>query len=120
MMHCLLELEPREPSAMQLGPCRPPVMTTLAQREARKLLTRAAQGPHRLETGAHRIAHRLMTGIWNPYRSQLTCPVQSRQTGCVPPIRLDPVARPLQNQRWRHHNAFVPVLQQLAFDAITA
>ena len=24
MMHCLLELEPREPSAMQLGPCRAP------------------------------------------------------------------------------------------------
>src|SRR4051812_42815230 len=35
MMHCLLELEPREPSAMQLGPCRSPVMTALAQQEAR-------------------------------------------------------------------------------------
>src|SRR5262249_39690921 len=30
MKHCLLELESREPSAMQLGPCRPPVMTAVA------------------------------------------------------------------------------------------
>ena len=27
MMHRLLELEPRQPAAMQLGPCRPPVAT---------------------------------------------------------------------------------------------
>jgi hypothetical protein len=34
---------------------------------------------------------------------------QPRQTGRIPPIRLDPVARPLRDQRWRHYNAFVPV-----------
>jgi len=33
MMHCPLELEPRKPSAIQLGPCRPPVMIALAQQE---------------------------------------------------------------------------------------
>jgi hypothetical protein len=46
--------------------------------------------------------------------------VKARQTGGVSPIRLDPVARPLGDQRWRHHNAFVPERRQLALDAITA
>src|SRR5215468_5610916 len=48
MMHRLLELEPCEPAAMQLGPCWPPVMAALAQQEPRELLTRAAQSPHRV------------------------------------------------------------------------
>ena len=43
MMHRLLELEPREPAAMQLGPSRPPVVAALAQQKPRELLARAAQ-----------------------------------------------------------------------------
>jgi len=31
VMHRLLELEPRHPAAMQLGPCRAPVMAALAR-----------------------------------------------------------------------------------------
>ena len=42
-------------------------MAAVAQQKSRELLTRAAQGPHRVETGAHQIAHRLMPGIGNPY-----------------------------------------------------
>jgi len=60
-----------------------------------------------------------MSGIGNPHRRQLAGPVQLRQTSGVPPIRLDPIARPLRDQRWRHYNAFVPVRRQLALDAIT-
>ena len=108
MMHRLLELEPRQPAAMQLGPCRAPVMAALAQQKPRELLTGASQGPYRVEAGTHQIAHRLMSRIGDPHRRQLAGPVQLRQTSGVPPIRLDPVARPLRDQRWRHHNAFVP------------
>jgi hypothetical protein len=75
---------------------------------------------HRVKTGAHQIAHRLVLGIRNPHRRQLTRPMQPRQTGRIPPIRLDPVARPLRDQRWRHHNAFVPVRRQVTLDAIAA
>ena len=120
MMHRLFEMETREPAAMQLGPCRAPVMAALAQQKPRELLTRAAQGPYRVEAGTHQVAHRLMSGIGNPHRRQLADPVQLRQTSGVPPIRLDPVARPLRDQRWRHDNAFVPKRRQLALDAITA
>ena len=108
MMHRLLELEPRQPAAMQLGPSRPPVMAALPQQEPRELLACPAQRMHRIETRAHQIAHRLVPGIRNPHRRQLAGPVQPRQTGRIPPIGLDPVARPLRDQRRRHHDAFVP------------
>ena len=47
-------------------------------------------------------------------------PVQSRQTGGIPPIGLDPVARPFRDQRWGHHNAVVPVRRRVTLDAIAA
>jgi hypothetical protein len=72
---------------MQLGPCRPPVMAALAQQEARELLARAAQCTHRVKARPHQVAYRLMPGIGNPHGGQLACPVQLRQTGCVPPIK---------------------------------
>jgi hypothetical protein len=120
VMHRLLELEPRQPTAMQLGPCRPPVMAALPQQEARQLLACPTQRMHRVETGAHQVAYRLMPGIGNPHRCQLTRPMQPRQTGRIPPIRLDPVARSSRDQRWRHHDAFVPAPRQVTLDAIAA
>ena len=53
MVHRLLELQPRQPTPMQLGPSRPPVVTTLPQQEAGKLLACSAQCVHRVEPGAH-------------------------------------------------------------------
>src|SRR5260370_811047 len=85
MMHRLLELETREPAAMQLGPGRPPVMAALAQQKARELLARPAQCMHRIETGAHQGTHRFVPGIWNPYRCQLAGPLQPPQTCGIPP-----------------------------------
>ena len=119
-MHRLLELETRQPTAMQLGPCRPPVMAALPQQEARQLLACPTQRMHRVETGAHQVAYRLMPGIGNPHRCQLTRPMQPRQTGRIPPIRLDPVAGSSRDQRWRHHDAFVPARRQMTLDAIAA
>ena len=96
------------------------MMAALPQQKARELLARPAQRMHRVETGAHQIAHRLVRSIRNPHRGQLARPVQPRQTGRIPPIRLDPIARPLRDQRRRHHNAFVPVRRQVTLDAIAA
>jgi hypothetical protein len=46
-------------------------MAALAQQEARELLVRSAQCMHRVEAGAHQIAHRFVPGIRNPHRRQL-------------------------------------------------
>jgi hypothetical protein len=46
--------------------------------------------------------------------------VQPCQTGGIPPIGLDPVARPLRDQRRRHHNALLPVRRQVTLDAVAA
>jgi hypothetical protein len=46
--------------------------------------------------------------------------MQLRRTSRIPPVGLDSLARPLRDQRWRHHNALVPRRRQLALDAITA
>jgi hypothetical protein len=54
------------------------------------------------------IAHRLVSGIRNPYRGQLAGPVQLCQAGGIATIRLDPVARSLRDQRRGDHDALVP------------
>src|SRR5262245_18737422 len=117
-MHGLLELETREPSAMQFGPGRSPVMAPMAQQEPRELLARPPPPMHRVETGTHQIAHRFVPAIGNPYRRQLARSMQPRQTGCVPPIRLDPVAGSLRDQRGGNHDAFVTVRRQVTLNAI--
>jgi hypothetical protein len=95
-------------------------MAAVAQQKARKLLARPAQCVHRVETGAHQIAHRLVPSVGNPHRRQLAGPVQPRQAGGIPPIRLDPVTGPPRDQRRRHHDAFVPARRQVTLDAIAA
>ena len=66
MMHRLLKAQTRQPATVQLGPGRTPVMAALAQQKSRELLPRPAQRVHRIQTGTHQIAHRLVPGIWNP------------------------------------------------------
>ena len=82
-------------------------MATLAQQEA--LLAGPAQRMYRVKAGTHQVAHRLVSDIGNPHRGQLAGAMQPRQAGGVPSIGLDPVARPLWDQRRRDDNAFVPV-----------
>src|SRR6516164_3905526 len=105
---------------MQLGPGRSPVMAALAQQKARKLLARPAHGMHRIETGAHQVAHRLMSGVRDPYRRQLARPIQSRQADRIPPIGLHPLAGSLWDQRGRDHDAVVLAGRQLTLNAVAA
>ena len=56
--------------------------------------------------------------IWNPYRRQLARPMQPRQAGRVAPIGLDPIAGTPPDQRWRNHDALVPVPRQVTLDAM--
>ena len=119
-MHRLLELETRQPAAMQLGPGRPAVVAPLAQQKSGELLARPAQAVHRVEPRAHQIAHRLVPGIGNPHRRQLARPVQLGQAGGIPPVGLDPVARSLRDQRGSDHDAFMSLGRQSTLNAITA
>jgi hypothetical protein len=75
---------------------------------------------HRIQTRPHQIAHRLVPSVRNPHRRQLAGSVQPRQAGGIPPIGLDPIARPLRDQRRRHHDALMPPGRQATVDAIPA
>jgi hypothetical protein len=46
--------------------------------------------------------------------------MQPRHAGRIAPIRLDPIAGTPPDQRWRHHDAFVPVPRHMTLDAIAA
>jgi len=77
-----------------------------------------AQPMHRIQTGAHQVAHRLMPDIGNPCRCQLARPMRPRQAGRVAPIGLDPISGTPSDQRWRNHDALVPVPRQVTLDAM--
>ena len=107
-MNRLLEFQSSQPAAMQLGPGWLPVMAAVAQQKARKLLTRPAPGMHRVETGAHQVAHGFASGVRDPYRRQLARPVQTCQAGRIPSIGLHPVAGSPWDQRGGDHDTVVP------------
>ena len=95
-------------------------MAPLTQQKSGELLARPAQGTHRIETGAHQIAHRFVPGVRNPHRGQLAGPVQPGQAAGIAAIRLDPVACSLWDQRWGDHDALVPAGRQAPLNAIPA
>src|ERR1700686_3759648 len=104
---------------MQLGPGWPAVVAPLAQQKSGELLARPAQAVYRIEPRPHQIAHRLVPGIWNPHRRQLACPAEFGQAGSISPVGLDPVARPLRDQRGSDHDAFVSLGRQSTLNAVT-
>src|SRR5271166_1089557 len=120
MVRRLLEAQTCEPSAMQSGPSRPPIMAALAQQKPRELLTGAAQCAYGIKTCPYQTTHCFVPGIGNPHRGELARPMQPCQTGGVAPVGLDPVARPLWDQRGGDHHAFMPGRRQLPLDAVAA
>ena len=92
----------------------------MTQQEPGELLACPAQGMHRIKTGAHQVADRLMSGVRDPYRRQLTRPIQSRQADRIPLIGLHPLAGPLRDQRGCDHDAVVSARRQLTLNAVAA
>ena len=119
VMDRLFEAKPGQPAAMQLGPSRPSIVASLAQQKPGELLAGPAQAVHRVEPGPYQIAHRLVPAIRNPHRGQFAGPVQLGQAGGISTIRLDPVARPLWDQRGGDYDALVPPGRQSTLNAIT-
>jgi hypothetical protein len=63
--------------------------------------------------GTHQVAQRLVRGVWDPHRRQITGPVAPRQLGRIAPVRLDAIAGLHRDQGRRHHVAVHPETRQL-------
>ena len=121
VMHRLLELETRAASggaawSRPAGHSDSPGATGSPEscwRARRRLCTASSRARTR-----SRIAS--CPGIGHPHRRQLARPVQLGQAGGIPPVGLDPVARPLRDQRGGDHDAFVSLGRQSALNAIPA
>jgi len=59
-----------------------------------------------------------MRFVRNPHRRQFTRAQQAGQLKSIPPIRLDPIARPPRDQRRRNNTAFMTQLDDLPMQPI--
>jgi hypothetical protein len=116
----LLKSQAGHPPTVHQRPRRAMVVMAMAQQKGRQLLTGLAQTPDRRQTGAHKIADRLMSRIWNPDRGQFADPMQLSQVDCVSTIGLDPISRLSRNQRRGHDYAIVPGERQLTLNSVAA
>src|SRR5262249_4979026 len=112
-MYRLLEFETRQPATMQFGPGWPAVMVSLAQQKPAELLACSAYRMHPIERSTPTLAYRFVPATGNPACRQLARPMQPRQTGCIPPIRLDPVARSSWDQRGSNDDTFMAALRHV-------
>jgi hypothetical protein len=123
----MIEFLAGEPASMRQRPVATPAVNPAApQQEGKQLLTLSPKIVSRRLTGAHKIAHRLMSRIGRPNPRQFAGPMQSRKSDCVAPIRLDPLARSFRDQRRsddhavvaeRLHLAIKPVSRRPSFEA---
>jgi len=97
----------------------PAIDLVVAQQEALQMLACLGQDPARRRPRPHQVAHGFMRGVGDPDRCQLAGPAQSRQAGGVVAIGLHPVARPLGDQRWRHHDAIMAATGQQPVQPLT-
>ena len=65
------------------------------------------------------IADSLVDHVRHPDPGQLARPMQPRQRDRVPPVGLDPLARPLRDQRRRNHHAVVAKIPNLPTQPVT-
>ena len=97
----------------------PAVDPAVAQQERQQLLALAAEIVGRRFPGAHKIAHCFMRRVRRPHSRQLAGTMQPRQRHRVAPVGLDPLARPLRDQRRSDHQASVAESPDLAIKPIS-
>src|SRR6516164_9455484 len=107
-------------SSLRLGP-RPlaRIVQALSQQKRRYLLALASQILHRHFTRPREITHRLVTRVGNPDRREIASAQLLDQTDRIAPVGLYPLARLLQNERGRYHNALVPKALDLPVEPIS-
>ena len=89
------------------------------QQQRRDLLALRLQIHHRGLARPRQIAHRLVPSVRNPDRGELVGAQQPRQAQRIAPVGLHLVARPLRDQRRRHHDAFVAEALDLPVQPVT-
>ena len=92
----------------------------MAQQKALQVLAGLAHDPHRGRPCPDKVAHRLMRRVRHPDRRQFSSSMQLRQHYRVATVSLHPVTRLHRDQGWRHHDAVVPHLDQLAVKTIAS
>src|ERR1700693_5296120 len=107
VMRRLLESQSGYPPTVHQRPHRSIVVTTMTQEEAGELLTGLTQAANGRQAGAHEIADRLMSRIWNPDRGQFAGPMQLGQVDRVPPVGLDPISWLPRDQRRSYDDAIM-------------
>ena len=115
-MHRVLELEPREPAAMQLRPSRPPVMQPGRNRKLGSCWRRGTMpapregvpAPGRASPHAGPGTH---TAVKSPAR---------RSFARLDASSLDPIVRPFWDLGTRNNDTAVPTRGQLELDPVTA
>jgi hypothetical protein len=120
LLRGMLELLASQPSPMRQRPmAASAVNPAVPQQEGERLLTFAAKIVARRLAGADEIAHRLMSHVGRPHSRQFTGAIQPRQRDPIPPVRLDPLARPFRNQSWGDHHAVVTKRLDLAIKPVS-
>ena len=84
VMDSLVEFEPGQPAAMQLGPGRPPIMAPLAQQKPAELMACPARALHRVEPHPYQIRSRVAS---RPRTSGTYAPVTRRHDAAAPGSR---------------------------------
>jgi hypothetical protein len=69
--------------------------------------------------GTNQIAHRLMYRVRHPHPGQLASAMQPGQRHRIPPVGLDPLARPLRNQGRSDDQARMPKSLNLAVQPVS-
>jgi hypothetical protein len=120
LLRRMLELLAGQPPPMRQRPmAASTVNPVVPQQEGQQLLALAAKVVSRSLPGADKIAHRLVSRLGRPDACQFARPVQSRQRNRIPPVRLDPLARPFRDQGRRDHHAIVAESLNLAIKPIS-
>src|ERR1035441_4130090 len=105
-----------------LGPSLPAIAidALVTEKKCTQLLPGRAHRPHRRQTGADQIAHRLVRRIRHPDRGQQAAAVQDRQTVGIALVILLPLATFARDHRGRGHHAILTQPGEGAVNTVAA
>jgi hypothetical protein len=90
----------------------------MAQEKGEQLLTFAAQVIRASVPSPDQIANRFVNHVRNPDAGQFAGAMQPCQRDRIPPVGLDPLARPLRDQSRRNHHAVVAKIPDLPIQPV--
>jgi hypothetical protein len=116
-MREVLPVQPAQVAAFPAG--FPLVETPVPKQERGDVLAFAPIIRDRHRARPHQIPHRLVRLVRHPNLRQFPRSEQPRQRLRIPPVGLDPIARPARDQRGGDHSALVPEGQNLPIQPVS-